>query len=213
MTSTRCASYIFLLLNSLCCLAQKVSAQNINEKAFISVSLQIIGKGTVRAYQDAKGSHNDTGYFTVATVTNQQDTAIVFWIMSCGWPSANWLTSNDSLYCGNFGCDINIPDDIRLKPHQSIHFYGLLSRFRQKPFCRKVKLGFKYYRDLIDLWHFPNSTIKPAPPTVYWSNEVEIKDNLFEYQIDSVAVAGYFNTHKTLIHSAIKKNEVKDLDL
>src|SRR5580658_11135301 len=164
MTSTRYASCIFFVFNFFCCVAQKGSAQNTNEKAFISVSLQIIGKGTVRAYQDATGSHNDTGYFTVATVTNQQDTTIAFWIMSCGWPWANWLTSNDSVYCGNFGCDSNVPGDIRLKPHQSIHFYGLLWRRGQKPFCRKVKLGFKYYRDLIDLWNFPNSKIKPAPP-------------------------------------------------
>jgi hypothetical protein len=213
MTSTRCASYAFLFLTFLCCVAQKGSTQDMNEKAFISVSLQIIGKGTVRAYQDANGNHDVTGYFTMATVTNQQDTAIVLWIMSCGWPTANWITNNDSAYCGNFGCDINIPDDIRLKPHQSIHFYGLLRRSRQNPFCRKVKLGFKYYRNLVDLWNFPNSKIKPAPPAVYWSNEVEIKDNLFQYQIDSAAAGGYYNTHNTLVHSAIKKNQVKDLNL
>jgi hypothetical protein len=213
MTSTRCASYIFLVLNFLCCVAQKGSAQNTNEKAFVSVFLQVIGEGTVRAYQDAKGNHDVTGYFTMATVTNQQDTTIVFWIMSCGWPTANWITSNDSVYCGNFGCDSNVPGDIRLKPHQSIHFYGLLWRRGQKPFCRKVKLGFKYYRDLIDLWNFPNSKIKPAPPTVYWSNEVEIKDNLFQYQIDSAATGGHSDTHNMLADNAIKKNQVKDLNL
>jgi len=213
MTSTRCVSNIFLVLNFVFCVAQKGSAQNMNEKAFISVSLQIIGKGTIKAYQDAKGSHYDTGYFTIATLTNQQDTAIVFWIMSCGWPWTNWITSNDSVYCGNDGCDGNIPEDIRLKPHQSIHFYLLLRRFRQNLFCRKVKLGFKYYRDLLDLWNYPNSKIKPAPPTVYWSNEVEIKDNLFQYQIDSAATGGHSDTHNLLVHNAIKKNQVKDLNL
>jgi hypothetical protein len=207
MTFPRYAGYAFLFLTFLCCSAQKGSAQNMDAKALVSVSLHIIGKGTVGTL------NQETGYFTMATVTNQQDTPIVFWIMSCGWPVENWVTSNDSVRCSYFGCDSNIPEDIRLKPRQSIHFYGLLTRARQKPFCRKVKLGFQYYRDLVDLWHFPNSKIKPAPPTVYWSNEVEIKNNLFQYQIDSAVVGGYYNTDNTLAHSAIKKNKVKDLNL
>lgn len=178
MTFPRCTGYSFLFLTFLCCSAQKGSAQNTDAKALVSVSLQIIDKGTVGTL------HQETGYFTMATVTNQQDTTIVFWIMSCGWPLENWITSSDSVYCGNFGCDSNFPIDIRLKPHQSIHFYGLLRRSGQKPFCRKVKLGFQYYTRPFDLFPFPNQKIKPAPPTVYWSNEVEIKDNLFQFQID-----------------------------
>ena len=150
-------------------------------KSLVSVSLQVIGKGTV------KGDNNRdvTGYFIEATITNQRDTPIVFWIMSCGWPYENWITNNDSVFCGNFGCDKNIPEDIRLKPHQSIHFYGLLRGRGERPLCRNIKLGFRYYARLTDLLNFPDQKIKPALPTIYWSNEVEIKDNLFEYQIDS----------------------------
>jgi hypothetical protein len=109
----------------------------------------------------------------------------VFWIMSCGWPTDNWITSSNSVSCsGNLICYSNFPIDIRLKPHQSIHFYGLLTRSGQKPFCRKVKLGFQYHTRHFDLFRFRNQKIKPAPPTVYWSNEVEIRDNLFQFQID-----------------------------
>jgi hypothetical protein len=207
MTFPKCTGYAFLFLTFLCCSAQNGSAQNTDAKALVSVSLHIIGKGTVGT------ANQETGYFTMATVTNQQDTPVVFWIMSCGWPVENWVTSNDSVHCSYFGCDSNIPEDVRLKPHQSIHFYGLLTRARQKPFCRKVKLGFNYYTRLFDLFNFPNQKIKPAPPAVYWSNEVEIKDNLFQYQIDSAAVASYFYTHNTLVNSTIKKNQVKDLNL
>jgi hypothetical protein len=208
MTFPRCTGYALLFLTFLCFGAQKGSAQNADAKALVYVSLQIIGKGTAGTFKQ-----DVTGYFTIATVTNQQDTTIVFWIMSCGWPLENWVTSNDSVYCGNFGCDKNFPEDIRLKAHQSIHFYGLLRRSGQKPLCRKVKLGFQYYTRLFDLLHFPNQKIKPAPPTIYWSNEVEIKDNLFQFQIDSAAVSSYFNANNTLAHSAIKKNQVKDLNL
>jgi len=178
MTFLRCTDYAFLFLTFLCCAAQKGSAQNTDDKTLVSVSLQIIGKGTVGTF------YKETGYFTMATVTNQQDTPIVFWIMSCGWPVENWVTSNDSVHCYYFGCDSNFPEDIRLKPHQSIHFYGFLKHTGQKPFCRKVKLGFRYYVGMMDLLNLPNRKIKPAPPTVYWSNEVDIKDNLFQFQID-----------------------------
>ncbi|HEY4831701.1 MAG TPA: hypothetical protein VIH61_03980 [Waddliaceae bacterium] len=179
MTFPRCSGCASLFLTFLSFAAQKGPAQNTDAKTLVSVSLQIIGKGTVATF-----NQDVAGYFTMATVTNQQDTTIVFWIMSCGWPLENWVTSNDSVYRGNFGCDSNIPEDIRFKPHQSIHFYGLLRRSGQKPFCRKVKLGFQYYTRPFDLFHFPNQKIKPAPPTVYWSNEVEIKDNLFQFEID-----------------------------
>jgi hypothetical protein len=120
----------------------------------------------------------------MATVTNQQDTTIVFWIMSCGWPAENWVTSNDSVSCDNSVCYSNYPIDIRLKPHQSIHFYSLLTRSGQKPFCRKVKLGFQYYTRPSDLFTPRNQKTKPASPAVYWSNEVEIEDNLFQFQIE-----------------------------
>ena len=59
-----CTGYAFLFLTSLCCSAEKVSAQNTNAKALVSVSLQIIGKGTVGTI------NQETGYFTMTTVTN-----------------------------------------------------------------------------------------------------------------------------------------------
>jgi hypothetical protein len=179
MTFPRCTGYAFLFLTFLCCAVQKGFAQNTDAKALVSVSLQIVGEGPV-----GTSNQNDTGYFAMATVTNQQDTTIVFWIMSCSW-AENWVTTSDSVdYRGNVVCYSNYPIDIRLKPHQSIHFYGLLTRSGQKPFCRKVRLGFRYYTRASDLFPSRNQKTKPAPPDVYWSNEVEIRDNLFQFQID-----------------------------
>ena len=66
MTFPRCTGYAFLFLTFLCFAAQKGSAQNTDAKALVSVSLQIIGKGTVGTF-----NQDVTGYFMMATVTNQ----------------------------------------------------------------------------------------------------------------------------------------------
>ena len=180
MIKVRLTICLSLAVSFLCVVTSQGFAQETVPKPLISVSVQIVGMGTVPTY-----NHNTTtGYFTEATVTNLQDTTIVFWIMSCGWPYENWLASNDSVNCGSFGCDNNIPDDIHLPPHHSIHFYTLLWPSANKPLCKKVKLGFRYYAKFADIMNCSNQRIKAMPPRLYWSNEVEIKDNLFQYQTD-----------------------------
>jgi hypothetical protein len=179
MTSIKFPICTIVLSISLSCVLGKVQAQNAGESRLISISLQVIAKGTIN-----ESNHDIPGYFVIATITNQQDTAIKFFIMSCSWASENWITSNDSIYFREPGCDINLPADIHLRPHQSIHFYGVLTRSGTKPFSKKVKLGFRYFTNAADLWSSLSERKKVEKPTIYWSNEVEVKDNLFEYQID-----------------------------
>ena len=157
----------------------KVQAQNGNSNPLVGVVLKVIGKGVVAGL-----NNGEPGYFVMATVTNRQDTAIKFLIMSCSWASRNWLTNNDSIAFHEPGCDTNIPIDIHLRPHQSIEFYGVLTPMGKKPPGQKVKLGFRYYSNERDLWPPYRQETKVAKPVIYWSNEVDVKDNLFKFQIE-----------------------------
>lgn len=90
-------------------------AQRADTGILVSVSIRLIGQGaTTTLYQ------NISGYYLMASVTDRQDTAITFWIMSCGWPYSNWVTNNDSAHVGWQGCDGNIPIEIHLLPGYSI---------------------------------------------------------------------------------------------
>jgi hypothetical protein len=179
MNSIRLSIHAFLLMISFFCALGKAQAQNAGNSGPIAISLHVVGKGTIH-----ESNHAIPGYFVMATITNQQDTAIKFFIMSCSWASQNWITSNDSIYFREPGCDINVLADIHLRPHQSVHFYGALTSSGKKPFSKKVKLGFRYITNAADEWFTSAERPKVEKPTIYWSNEVEVKDNLFEYEVD-----------------------------
>ena len=178
MTMIRLSIHVLLLSASLSCVFGKAEAQNAAAIGPVAVSLHVIGKGTINEF-----NQEAPGYFVMATVTNQQDTAIKFLIMNCSWASSNWITSNDSIHFHEPGCDGNFPIDIHLRPHQSIQFYGMLTRAGEKPFGKKVKLGFRYITDEAYYWAAARHTTVAKPP-IYWSNEVEVTDNLFRFQID-----------------------------
>jgi len=179
MISIRLFIYAFLLWASLSCVFGTAQAQNADKKGLIAISSHIIGKGTIN-----ESNHDISGYFVMATIANQQDTAIEFFIMSCSWASDNWIPSNDSIKFREPGCDNNGPILIHLQAHQSIYFYGLLTRVGAIPFCQKVKLGFRYITNSADLLFSSAEREKVEKPIIYWSNEVEVRDNLFKYQID-----------------------------
>jgi hypothetical protein len=179
MIIVRLSFQVFLLSTFLPCVFEKAEAQNADANGLVAVSLHVVGKGTVNEL-----NHDVPGYFVIATVTNQQDTAIKFWIMSCSWATQNWISGNDSIYFHEPGCDINLPIDIHLRPHQAIQFYGVLAHSGAIPFSKKVKLGFRYFTNEGDLWPTPGRQTTLTKPTIYWSNEVDVKDNLFQYQID-----------------------------
>jgi hypothetical protein len=121
----------------------------------------------------------------MATVTNKQDTAIHFWVMTCSWPSENWVSSNDSVFCAYPGCDSNFPIQIDLLPHQSLNFYGILAHTVKTSFPKIVKLGFRYFTRGDALFETSAQT-RNAAAALFWSNEVELRDNLFKFQMEPV---------------------------
>jgi hypothetical protein len=170
----------FLLPGLFMCCIQQGYGQKADTLHLISVSLRIIGKGTPQYPKDAS-----PGYFALATLTNNQDTAIHFWIMTCSWYAHNWLSSNDSIhFFGSPVCDRNIPDRINLIPHQSMDFYGLLEPRNNKPLPKTVKLGFIYFASFNDIYDFLHGRNNPENLKIYWGNQARIRDNLYSYHMN-----------------------------
>lgn len=170
-----------MVLSLLLALHRPADAQKEDSTDLVSVTLHLVGKGTTE-YANAKDW--GPGYFTMATVSNTQDTTIHFYIMTCSWPGDNWVVSNDSVIFWYPGCDSNFPERIELLPHQSIHFYGILFYSRKKPVSKNVKLGFIYYKNFNNLFSWSGQERKMGEFKKYWSNAVELKDNLLDYQKD-----------------------------
>jgi hypothetical protein len=80
------------------------------------------------------------------------------------------------------GCDHNVPEKISIPPKRSVQFYNTISRWKKDSSIARIKVGFKYFRTSSDLW---NDGIKKGQKlyTMIWSNEVELKDNLYSYEI------------------------------
>ncbi|HEX2628545.1 MAG TPA: hypothetical protein VHM26_06035 [Chitinophagaceae bacterium] len=144
----------------------------------VSINLSIVGKGVPTTCK-----RNDTSYFISLRISNIQDTSFRFWIYSCSWAADNWIIANTAGLFRDCGCDINIPVDIKLEPKQSIEFYTTLrSRMKGLPGGR-LKAGFLYFTNSSDLYKMAGKKIDPEKVKIFWSNEVEIKDNLYSYEI------------------------------
>jgi hypothetical protein len=170
----------FLLPGLFMCCIQQGYGQKADTVDLISVSLRIVGKGTPQYPKDAS-----PGYFALATLTNNLDTAIHFWIMTCSWYAHNWISSNDSIhFFGSPVCDRNITDRINLLPHQSMDFYGLFELRDNKPLPEMVKLGFIYFTSSDDIEDYLRGRNNPENFKIYWSNQAKIRDNLYSYQLD-----------------------------
>ena len=79
-------------------------SQKTSTRDLVSVKAYIVGKGSPAFNKD-----DDQNFFSVATVTNIQDTIISFWIMNESWAVENWITDNDSIYLKFLGNDLNSP--------------------------------------------------------------------------------------------------------
>jgi len=143
----------------------------------VAISLEIIGKGTTDYYKESAN-----GYFASATVTNTRDTTIRFWVMSCSWPGVNFLSSNNSVYFIHRGCDNNSPDLIELAPGKSVSFYGIFTGEAKSFAGKKVSVGFVYFDNMKDLSEAASSKEQVKKFKTYWSNSVELEDNLFTYK-------------------------------
>jgi hypothetical protein len=160
------------------CLVGFLSLQGYSQKPDtarkISVTLNIIGYGSTDYFKE-----KEAGYFAMATVTNNEDTAISFVIMECSWARDNWVASNNSIFFGDRGCDANSPIRIKLLPHKSINFYGVIRIVNKGAANKKIRLGFLYYTSFNNLLDAKSKSYRK-----YWSNDVNLEDNLFKYRQD-----------------------------
>ena len=153
-------------------------SQTSNNSALISVNLSIVGKGTPTLCSDSSNY-----YFANLTISNTQDTTIRFWIMSCSWPIDNWLINNNAVSLRFCGCDSNIPVEVVLSPQKSIEFYSAIKYHRKDSSGVRIRAGFLYFTSARDIFNNAGTTSKNINRIKFWSNEVELKDNLYSYEI------------------------------
>jgi len=159
-----------------------IYSQNSKNKQELSVTLDVVGKGA-----PATCAHADTSnyYFATVNVLNTQDTAISIWVFSCSWPMDAFAINSQSIafrFCFR-GCDHNVPKEIRIPPKKSVQFYGTISSWKKDSSIARIKVGFKYFRTADALWDSEESKASQKLYTMIWSNEVELKDNLYSYEI------------------------------
>ena len=148
----------------------------------LSVTLAITGNGAPAVCIRADTSDY---YFVTATVFNNEDTTVALFINSCSWPMEAFVVQNDSIrfeFCFS-GCDHNVPEKISVPGKKSAQFYGTIKSWKKDPAIARIKLGFKHFRTVNDLWFSDESSRNKRQYTMYWSNEVELKDNLYSYEI------------------------------
>lgn len=163
-----------LLMNNAC----NAQSKKVNDK--VLVNLEIVSKGSTDYYKE-----KEEGYFVRASVLNIQDTTISFVIMSCSWPSDNWVTNNKSIYITGRGCDANSPVRITLKPKQSIFFYGFIRIPERKLEGETFRFAFLYYDNFNDILDVLNTSKSKERGKEVWSNEVRLEDNIFQYKLDT----------------------------
>ncbi|MDF2188219.1 hypothetical protein [Paraflavitalea sp. CAU 1676] len=170
---------IAVLLTNNFCVAQ---SKDTTDK--VSVTVEVISKGSSDYYKEKA-----EGYFIRASVSNTQDTAISFVVMTCSWPSDNWATNNLAILMSGRGCDSNSPERITLEPQQSISFNGFIMDTHQKLAGKKFRFAFLYYDNFDDLLVFYKERKPKKEIPAFWSNEVRLEDNIFSYKVDTVTIS------------------------
>ncbi|MBI3717357.1 MAG: hypothetical protein HY252_02010 [Sphingobacteriales bacterium] len=169
-----------LLLFLFFLLANNVFSANKDSLELISVKARILYTGYYNEVA-ANKNMNKNNFFVFASITNNQDTAISFYLWTCDWPIENFTTDNDSIYIKATGCDANFPKLIKLKPHQTISFNSLAISHRQEnPKNNLFRIGFCFYDTV---WH-----VRKRPPKNeikwYWSNPLTLVQISHEYTIE-----------------------------
>ncbi len=157
-------------------------SQDSKNKQVLSVTLDIVGKGAPTTC--AKVDTSDY-YFATVNVLNTQDTAVSIWVFSCSWPMDAFAIHSQSIaftFCFS-GCDHNVPKKISIPPKRSVQFYGTIISWKKDTSIARIKVGFRYFRTFNDLWNSDRSKESQKLYTMIWSNEVELKDNLYSYEI------------------------------
>lgn len=123
-------------------------------------------------------------YFTYMSITNNQDTTISFYLMSCSWMIDNWISDNDSISLLFLGCDINTPLYITLLPHQLIDFSAIIITKPHTEMSTLFRFGFLYFKKEKDLLDYIPKKNKTDNIRIYWSDAIKLEDNLFKYHIE-----------------------------
>jgi hypothetical protein len=157
-------------------------SQGSKNKQLVSVTLDIVGKGAPAICANADTSDY---YFVTVNVLNMQDTTITFYIMDCSWPMDAFVIKSDSIafrFCFS-GCDNNIPERISLPKTKSVQFYGTIKSWKKSSSIARIKVGFRYFPTFNDIWNSDGSQGRRNLNKIVWSNEVELKDYLYSYEI------------------------------
>jgi hypothetical protein len=157
-------------------------SQDSKNKQVLSVTLDVAGKGAP-TYCAKVGKHDY--YFATVNVLNTQDTTVSIFILNCSWTFDGFVINNDSMELSscNVGCDHNVPEKISIPPKRSVQFYNTISSWKKDSSIARIKVGFKYFRTGNDLWNSDGSKKSQKLYTMIWSNEVELKDRLYSYEI------------------------------
>ena len=81
------------------------------------------------------------------------------------------------------GCDHNVPEKISLPPKKSVQFNGTIKSWKKNPSIARIKVGFRHFQTVDELWYFVGAKESRDLNKMVWSNEVDLKDNLYSYEI------------------------------
>jgi len=136
----------------------------------VSVKMEITGKGY---YQYGKDTRVREDYFSKISLTNQEDTTLTFWMMSCSWWEETLIFDRDSMEFSASGCDKNIPVKVALKPGKSLIVYPVIHANSKK--INQVRIGFVLMKEEELNNHFADRATFLKIKNVYWSNPVSLE--------------------------------------
>jgi len=151
-----------------------------NGKELVSVNLSIVGKGKPIICSDSLAS-----YFVVINVLNTQDTTVRFWNLNCTGLIDNFFIKGDSVFFGSCfsGCDREVPEEIMLPPKKMVQLNATITSYKKDFSIQRIKIGFKYFTTFHDAYNYGIENNKKNKIRIVWSNEVELKDNLYSYEV------------------------------
>ena len=103
--------------------------------------------------------------------------------MDRSWPYSNFITNNDSIFLFCPDWDMNTEMPIKLLPHKSINFYGMLLANRTFQY-KYFKVGFLYFKNMIELYNYTKKHNKAIGVKKYWSELIKLRGKLYGYELE-----------------------------
>lgn len=163
-------SLTFILTN---CIHFAKKNSSISQKKELQISLKLLQEPTKTNLQGNKG------YPAKITLTNNTDSIIAYWTMSCSWTD-NWSFDTDCISFKSQGCDKNIPQFIELKTNQSIEYDCILNL--HSDIIKQFKLGFVLLgkNDFSEFENRMNWRSFIRKHKIYWSDTICIDLKKYE---------------------------------